>query len=305
MSLPRVCFLTTMIAKYKEDQDIPAQVFVDLFRDHYKGMYDRDIKKGVKRKMTYLSSVQTGLSRFRERLVQEFQTSPPSPEFLKGLRLTLEENRTLKEAKLQVVHQKAIDLAELDGDAIIQDCREMLKKKNPYLKVIALACLTGRRMAEIIFTMTFSAPKEKHHTDSKYWVLVQGVCKQRKGDPNAVKEREIPLLERRDYIVDSIAKVRRDLRVTSVAEVNRKFGKPVQRHMQKYCPHIGKLHDFRKFYVLACFHYFNERNCSLPRLASDYLGHKTMSQTVLTYLNFRLKPLGKLNFTKKKKIPET
>ncbi len=299
-SSSRPCFLSTMVEKYKANREVPAAVFVGLFRDHYKNMYDRDLKKGIPRKITYLSSVQTSLSRFRERLLQELSTSPPPPEFLKGLRLTSEENRTLKADKLKIVHQKAIDLPELDGDAIIQDCREMLKKKNPYLKVIALACLTGRRMSEIILTMTFSPPKEEHQTDHKYWASVQGVCKQRKGDPDAVKEREIPLLERRDYIVDSIAKVRRDLVATSIAQVNKKFGKPVQRHMQKFCPHIGKLHDFRKFYVLACFHYFNERNCSLPRLAADYLGHKTMSQTVITYLNFRLKPLGELTFAKKK-----
>ena len=62
----------------------------------------------------------------------------------------------------------------------------------------------------------------------------------------------------------------------------------IQTAQDKFVPMIKNIHQFRKFYVFSCFEYFNENHCSIARLAADYLAHKTMSETVLTYLNFRV-----------------
>ena len=218
-------------------------------------------------------------------------------KFLSQLKLSKADNRQLKIEKSKNVHLHSIDLPELDGDGIVLDCRRMLQNPNPYMRIIAVACLTGRRMAEIVHSVDFTKePVEQHYTSSAYWANITGICKQRKGDPGAIKTIEVPFLDTRCNIAACVASIRRDLPSPSVKYVNRKYGKPVQRAMQKYCPNVKKIHQFRKMYVLLCHHYFNERKCSLPRLAADYLGHKTMSESVITYLNFRLAPLGKLDF---------
>jgi hypothetical protein len=281
-----------------------GQAFSDEFKKHYKNLFDQAIKRGKKRRITYLSSMQSSLSNFKRLLLDEnkkntridFEEHQGFAEFLKNLRLSKEDMRTLQTAKRQNVHAKSIDLPEISGDAIIKDCRLLLKKENPYLRLIGVACLTGRRMAEIMHSMTFEQPTEPHFTNQKYWTRISGICKQRVNDPDPIRYREVPLLGKRQDILRCIQSIRAELPASSVRDVNKRYGKSIQRAMRKYCPEIGNLHQFRKFYVLACFHYFNERNCSLPRLAADYLGHKTLSDTVITYLNFRMKPMGALNF---------
>jgi len=322
----RECFVDKMVQKFREISTKspnlvgPAlgKAFSEEFKQHYKGLFDKDMKRGMKRRITYLSSVQSSLSNFKRQVkdgkMATLSSSSPNlsglmqrleldekktkgfEDFLKNLRLEPEDMRKLQIAKRQNVHAKSIDLPEISGDAIVKDCRLLLTKESPYLRLIGVACLTGRRMAEIIFSMTFSPPTKSHYTNRTYWTRISGICKQRANDPDPIRQREIPLLARRSEIVRCVKSIREDLPAKSVREVNKKYGKAVQRAMQKFCPEIGNLHQFRKFYVLVCFHYFNERNCSLPRLAADYLGHKTLSDTVITYLNFRVKPLGALDF---------
>jgi hypothetical protein len=111
-----------------------------------------------------------------------------------------------------------------------------------------------------------------------------------------VKCREVPLLADRFVINKTISEIRKKLPVSSIEQVNRLYAKNISRAVHKSCPELGKLHEFRKFYAATCFHYFNERRCSLPRIAADYLGHKTMSETVLTYLSARIEGVGTLNF---------
>ena len=160
--------------------------------------------------------------------------------------------------------------------------------------IIAVAALTGRRASEIIYSMRFGRPMESHSTSDKYWSCVTGILKQRSN--GAVVSREVPLLAERKNILTAVAAIREACPAKNIQEVNRKYAKNIARVMKKFCPELGKLHEFRKFYVAVCFHYFNERNCSLPRVAADYLGHKNMSETVLTYLSARLAGIGSIDF---------
>jgi len=293
-------FICTMISRYesllishptKVHTPQCAEVFVRAFVHHYETLYQKHSAEGRKRKTSALSSAQSYISRFKKLLAQ--RGAPAS--FLNGLHLTRDEIRRLNIEKNAAVHAGAIDLHEIKGDAVIMDCRAFLRHENPILVVIGLACLTGRRMAEIILTAEFNPPEDKHFTSSRYWTSLGGILK-RRTKAEREKTREVPLLAPREDIVAAIRRVRDELPASTPAQVNAKYAKRISRAMRKYCPVIGKLHQFRKFYVLCCFQYFNERNCSLPRLASDYLGHKNLSQTVITYLNFRVTDLGGLNF---------
>jgi hypothetical protein len=297
--MSRVNFIQVMVEQYKArgHKKLPhGSVVVASFIKYFKSMYDEDIKKGKTRKLSYLSSVQTGLSHYKKALRE---LGAPA-DFLNQLCLSRKQTAELIREKKQNVKQKAIDLPAINGDGIIQDCIQLLQHSNVYLQVVALACLTGRRMAELLYSIKFGSPREKHFTNEKFWSCVTGILKQR--GENQVICREVPLFAPRVLICQTLRTVRKKLPAKSVREVNAKYGKPVARVMKKYCSEIGNLHQFRKFYVLACHSYFNERHCSLPRLAADYLGHKTMSDTVLTYLNFRLVNLNSLEFGKGKKI---
>ena len=267
-----------------------AEVFSRRFVQYYQEKYNADILAHKKRKSTALSSAQSMLSIFKKRLSK---LGAPQDTFLKHLHISLAESKQLVRTRNAAVHAGAIHLHNVKADAVIRDCRQFLDHENPYLVTIGLACLTGRRMAEILYSIKFDAPREVHRTNDKYWTSASGFVKQRNGTD---LRREIPLLETRIKVNAAIERVRIALPALSPAEVNFKYAKPIARLMKKFCPVIGKLHQFRKFYALACFHYFNDSNCSLARLASDYLGHKNMSSTVLTYMNFRLVDLGSLIF---------
>jgi hypothetical protein len=292
-SKKRVNFVHVMIDKYKtrNTPELPhGSVVVDAFIKYFQEKYESDLKRNKPRKLSYLSTVQTSLSAYKK----ELRRLDAPEHFLKQLHLARGQTEALIREKKDNVQAKAIDLPAINGDSIIEDCLKLLHNDNIYLRVVAVACLTGRRMAEILHSVTFGPPLDKHYTEERYWSCITGILKQRGED--RVKCREIPLFAPRDDINKALASIRKELPSSNAKDVNVLYGKPIARVMKKYCAEIGNLHQFRKFYVLACQEYFNERNCSLPRLAADYLGHKTMSDTILTYLNFRLVNVGSLDF---------
>lgn len=284
-------FVSLKVAQFQTLAKPSAEAFCEDFHRHYKALYDAS---RVVRKLPHLSCVQTSLSEFKRRLCD---ANLATPEFLAGLRLSAEDMRILKKAKARNAHKGAIDLPSIDADQMVLDCRKLLTDPSPYLRLLALACLTGRRTAELLFCMSFNPPLQKHHTHSKFWSNVTGICKQRRDDEDPLISREVPLLVERTAVNACLAGVRRDLPVGSIKEVNRRYGKRISRTMRKHAPVIGNIHSFRRFYALTAFEFFNERHCSLARLSADYLCHKTMSSTVLTYLSFRIKTGGRLDFS--------
>jgi hypothetical protein len=299
LSSDRVNFLECMIKQYRRSHEGVSgkskgprspQEFVDSFTGHYQKLYDSDIEKGVVRKLSYLSSVQSNLSRFKK----ELQARGVPDQWLKDLHLPKKESIQLMHEKKNNVRNSSINLPLLQGDDIIRDCRTYLRHPNKYVKIIAVAALTGRRESEIILSMVFGPPRDSHFTDEKYWSCVTGILKQR--TEGGVVSREVPFLANRREILNAVTAIRKECPAKDVGEVNRKYAKGISRTLHKFCPELGKLHEFRKFYVAVCYHYFNEQHCSLPRVAADYLGHKTMSETVLTYLSARLSGMGGLCF---------
>ena len=291
MTAKKQDFVSLMVSQYRP-QHVPSDVVAE-FKKYYKNLYDVDIKKGVHRKLSYLSSAQSNLSKYKKQLRLK---GVKDDKWLAALKLSKEEGLQLAKEKKTSVHDQAIDLPVLHADNIIIDCRQLLADANPFAQIIAVAALTGRREAEILYAITFSDPKEDHYTSNRYWACATGFLKQRENDPQAVQCREVPLLADRASINKAILEIRQKCPVGSVAEVNRKYGKQISRALLKFCPELKKLHEFRKFYAAVCYQYFNERKCSLPRIAADYLGHKTMSETVLTYLSARIEGTGTLSF---------
>jgi hypothetical protein len=293
MNISKTSFVAQMITRFKHIKQLYpnrinaalAMQFVKDFKMYFESLYVLDIANGKCRKLPYLSSAQTNISTFKRILIDE---GLASKLFVMDLRLPKEDSLLLKKAKNANKLHKAIDLPEIPTDAMIIDCRKLLIHKNPYLRLIALAYLTGRRTAELLCSMTFNAPREQHHTHSKYWSEVTGVCKQRADDLDPLISREVPLLVDRKEVVACLTQLRLDLPCVSVRQVNVKYGKPIQRAIKRYVPIIGNIHAMRSFYAFTCFEYMNERNCSLPRLAADYLCHKTLSDTIITYLSFRI-----------------
>jgi hypothetical protein len=267
-----------------------ADQIVKEFHAYFKERADLHPRE---RKITHLATVQSSLSNLKKRL----RLQGVDPEFLKHLHMNKEDSSKLIAAKTQSVVVRSIDLPTVDADAIVTDCRALLTNRDPYLRVIALACLTGRRTAELLFCASFEPPRERHKTAERYWASVTGFCKQRHDAVEPAMVRDIPLLESRDRVCAAIESVRRELPVDNIAEVNSKYAKGIQRRMIKYMPAaIKNIHALRKFYAQTAFCYFNDRACSLPRFASEVLGHKQLSATILTYLSFHVECAKSLNF---------
>lgn len=276
-------FVDRMVAQYSSSDN--AEDVVRQFMLFYKQKEDEAKEKGRERKISFLGNVQSNLSRYKMRV-------KAPPEFKKKLHITKEELAQVASERHNSMRKQSIDIVAINGDKFVADCQDLLIHPDFCLKVIALACLTGRRMTEIVSTVKLDEAKEKHFTNSIYWACAKGLLKQR-GEDKCV---DIPLLAPRSSINACLRALREQCGHIAAKDVNRLVSKKISRAMKKYCPEIGNIHAFRKLYVLMCFHYFNERNCSLPRLASDYLGHKSMSESVLTYLNFRVENIGSLNF---------
>jgi hypothetical protein len=287
-------FVEKMLDKYKKGPftSPTARRIVSETRCYFQARYKRDVRAGIDRKITGLACAQSTLSKIKKC----FQDLTTSATFLRELRLPKADMVRISARKQQRLHTQGTNLPTVPALSMIRDCRKILRSPDIQnhrrgLKLMALACLTGRRMVELILTAKFHQPRKQHQTPRKYWAYVTGLAKQRSPDPSGI---EMPLLADRDSIVKGIMEIRQlypaPPRTLSPQKqktwVNNKYAKEVSRVMQKYCDTIGTLHNFRKFYALVAATYFQENNTSVLRLASDYLGHKQLSPSVLHYLNF-------------------
>lgn len=277
----------------KQPQEIVTEV-----RNHFKNNYREHRKSGRVRKSSYLSTAQNSLSAIK----RELKKFGFPDSYTEHLHLSVEDMTKLNAQKANKLHTAGQNLVAVAGDDMVLDCRDVLTnpKATRALKLVALACLTGRRTVELLYSARFDPPKQKHSTHEQFWSHVSGLAKQR-GEEMTV---EIPLLEQRSEILKSLQEVRNlfprppeDLPEDERRKwVNTQYAKEISRTMRKHCPIIAKVHNFRKFYAAMCVRYFAENDASDIRMASDYLGHRKLSGTVLTYMNFRVTDTGSLNF---------
>lgn len=277
-------FVSKMVDTYQPGDK--AEDVVNIFREFYQSQEQKAKQKGLIRKSSWIASAQSALSKYKSKV-----NAPP--EFKKDIHLSREEMIVCNNEKSNTLRDHSIDIKTIHGDEVVLDCRKLLKSKDVCLKIIAVACLSGRRMTEIISSVEFGPPAEKHFTNLKYWSCVTGLLKQR-GDNKCF---DVPLFEERDKIIEAVKEIREQTQHITKENVNKLMAKKISSAMHKYAPQIGKIHNFRKFYALMAFQYFNDRNCSLPRVASDCLGHKSLDESILTYLNFKVDNTGSLKFT--------
>ena len=284
-------FVDKLCRDYQRKPRTPEE-YVKLVKAYFRIREAKASARGRPRKTSYLNTAQTYLSRFKKCL-REKKGVPQA--FLSKIRLSAEDMRLLNQQKQKAVHDGGTNLRPIPGVKIVLDCRDLLgsKRATLELKIIAVAALSGRRLVEILRTATFGEPK-KAHDRPRYWTSLSGMAKQR-GQQRTV---EVPLLDTRARIQSAVKDIRRQCEKppahlkTEAARrhwVSNKYAKPVNRAVKRYCrKHITKLHDFRKFYAAIAFQFFNEESKSFARFASDVLGHRQTSATVLTYMNMNL-----------------
>lgn len=286
--------------------------------EYFTLLYERDLALHKPRRGTQLVSAQSRLSQLRKfiRLTVGSDATAADRAFLAELRLLPTEQKALmKERSDRWTVLSEVPRPEVDADRMVEECRSLLENKDPALCLAAIACLTGRRMAEILCTVTFQPPKNAHTTSDIFWSFVYGrKCRRGKEEEEEREEREdtqemedteemeafgrdIPLLGARAQLMAAIDRVRKEMPCEGAEEVNAKYSKRVQRVMKKHFPGIGNVHNFRNFYILVCFHYFNEHGDSFPSLAAEYLGC-TKITTSCRQIKFKLQRFGRLQFEK-------
>lgn len=185
----RGSFVQEQLAQLHASELTPGQAkrTVVAFLDHYRSLYERDVQRGKQRKMDFLSSAQSALSRLKRAVLQKYGAR--AEEFSRGLKLGASETRALRDARERRVYAKSIDLVDIDGDEVVLRCRELLWSEDPYTVGIALAALTGRRAAELVHSLRVAPPLLDHFTHAKYWGRITGVLKQRRGGGERKGER--------------------------------------------------------------------------------------------------------------------
>ena len=294
-------FVVRILREYQNTGVLrPAEEIVHLTKTYFRIRYEDHIKNGRQRKSSYLNTAQNYLSRLRTGFIKLGITDQ---EYLSKIRLPKADMGVLNTSKATTLHQAGLHVPVVPADSMIKDCRDLLTNPDATrgMKVMALACLTGRRMVEIIHTASFDPPTEVHDTHEQYWSKVNGLAKQR----NRQIPVEVPLLEQRDEINKSLREIRKMFPCPpehlppdeAKAWISRNYSQEMARVMHRFCPMVKKLHDFRKFYAAVCKVYFAEKGASDARIASDFLGHLQMSPTVLTYMNYKVEDVGSLDFS--------
>jgi len=161
-----------------------------------------------------------------------------------------------------------------------------------------MAC-TGLRQLEVVCRATLGPPTLTHATDSCYWAFVRGVCKKDKN----FRGHDRPLLERREVIVDALARLRQThfAEVQEIADnclVSSKCCQKINRAIRKAWPFsevaVVTSHFFRSFYVAATHANFNQKN-SLAAWATDVLAHENL-ETSHAYTTLLITGFGTIAF---------
>ena len=291
-------FVTKTVDQYKRGAFSNPKEVVLQTKSYFENCYNNHLLEGRERKCCHLSTTQNTLSTLKKRL----QTLGAPDAFLQGLRLPKADMDKLNSQKAAKVHQGGKNLVKIPADSMILDCRDVFQhpESKRALRVIALACLTGRRMVELLLTLKLDRPKFEHNTNEAYWAHASGLAKCR-GVKHSI---DIPLFLKRGEVERHLREVRALFEPPpaglTLSEqktwINKKYSKEISRAMSRYCPSIKTIHNFRKFYAAVAVKYFMENDSSEVRLASDYLGHRQTSSTVLTYMNFKIFDVGSLEF---------
>jgi len=188
---------------------------------------------------------------------------------LEILNLTRQEIDDLNNQYSQKVATEHRSLRPLKNyDQMILKAQELLGGLSIYDRILGLACLTGRRAAEIGCTAKFQ-------TIRKDWMLFDG---QLKGKTRLLHTYEIPVLADTALIIEAVRSVReqRPLWVENTILFHdcgsRELSLRVKRHFSDFIDNPA-VKDLRSAYAEICYDKFGTVRTAKSRFFSDILGH--------------------------------
>ena len=165
---------------------------------------------------------------------------------------------------------------------MILKAQELLSASSLYDRILGLACLTGRRAAEIGCTAQFQPLRNE-------WMLFDG---QLKGKTRVVGKYEIPVLAEGEAIVDAINSVRQQRPVWKDNTIlfhdcgSRELSLRVKRHFSDFID-TPTVKDLRAAYAEVCYREFGNVTIAKSRFFSNILGHgENDNLTGQSYLDF-------------------
>ena len=153
-------------------------------------------------------------------------------------------------------------------DQMILKAVELLGGVSIYDRILGLACLTGRRTAEIGCTAKFQ-------TLRKNWMLFDG---QLKGKTRLLSTYEIPVLADGALILDAVKSVREqrprwvDNTILFHDCGSKELSLRVKRHFSKFIDNPA-VKDLRAAYAEVCYDRFGSVRKAKTRFFSEILGH--------------------------------
>ena len=188
---------------------------------------------------------------------------------LEILNLTREEIDDLNNQYSQKVATEHRSLRPLKNyDQMILKAQELLGGLSIYDRILGLACLTGRRAAEIGCTAKFQ-------TLRKDWMLFDG---QLKGKTRLLHTYEIPVLADTALIIEAVRSVRQQ-RPQWVENTilfhdcgSRELSLRVKRHFSEFIDNPA-VKDLRSAYAEVCYDKFGTIRKAKTRFFSEILGH--------------------------------
>lgn len=188
---------------------------------------------------------------------------------LEILNLTFEETVYLNDQYSKKVASEHRSLRPLKNhDQMILKAVDLLGGMSIYDRILGLACLTGRRAAEIACTAKFQALR-------KDWMLFDG---QLKGKTRLLHTYEIPVLAEGVLIVDAIKRVREqrpqwvDNTILFHDCGSRELSLRVKRHFSEFIDNPA-VKDLRAAYAEVCYDKFGTVRKAKTRFFSEILGH--------------------------------
>jgi len=242
----------------------------------------QDESKDLRKQFDNLTSVRRYYTFYRNvcRNVLDEKTLAMCLEILNLTKGEIDDLNEQYKKKVATEHQNLRPLKNYDQ--MIEKAVELLGGLSIYDRILGLACLTGRRAAEIGCTAKFQPLR-------KDWMLFDG---QLKGKTRLLHTYEIPVLADGALILDAIRSVReqRPLWVDNTILFHdcgsRELSLRVKRHFSDFIDNPA-VKDLRSAYAEICYDKFGTIKTAKSRFFSNVLGHGENDITTgQSYLDF-------------------
>lgn len=205
---------------------------------------------------------------------------------LKILNLTPDETLYLNSAYEETVAKKHCDLRPLQNyQGMIVKAQGLLGERSIYSRILGVAFLTGRRVAEIACTAQFRPTGENS-------ILFDG---QLKGKNRVIGKYEIPVLGHPDLLVKALKAIREEKPAWIDNPMlfhdcgSRELSLRVKRHFSEFIEN-PTVKDLRAAYAEVCYRLFGSVTVAKSRYFSQVLGHGEQdNRTGQSYIELYIK----------------